>query len=298
MTGQSSIQGTAGKVAYGIAVPFAPDAYRGVYGAARPVALAGLALPPGRLPARQGLRPLKRWRYVGVYGPELMICLASIRIGPARQAFWAVWDRREQRLRERTAIGRGRVALAPGRGSVFEPEVTLELAWEEQAGIETVAPSGASYAWTRKQGGVLVRGRALIAGRPHEIAGRAVIDDTAAYYARHTHWQWSAGVGETTEGRAVAWNLVAGVNDPPHASERTVWLDGDPREVPPCAFAADLSAVGELRFHAEATRERHDNLLVLRSRYRQPFGTFSGRLPGGIELAAGYGVMEEHDVWW
>jgi hypothetical protein len=36
----------------------------------------------------------------------------------------------------------------------------------------------------------------------------------------------------------------------------------------------------------------------VRSRYRQPFGTFSGALPGGIELADGYGVMEEHDVWW
>ena len=31
---------------------------------------------------------------------------------------------------------------------------------------------------------------------------------------------------------------------------------------------------------------------------RQPFGTFAGALPGGIELAQGYGVMEEHDVRW
>jgi hypothetical protein len=250
------------------------------------------------MPSRQGSRPLKRWRYVGVYGDELMLCLASIRIGPARQAFWAVWDRRERRLRERTAIGRGNVRLAPGQAQVSEREVMLELSWEERAGIESVCPSGASYAWTRKQGGVPVRGRALIDGRPYEIAGRAVIDDTAAYYERHTHWQWSAGVGQSVDGQAVAWNLVAGVNDPPSGSERTVWLDGDPREVPPCAFATDLSAIGELRFHAEATRERADNLLLLRSRYRQPFGTFTGRLPGGIELAAGYGVMEEHDVWW
>ena len=45
------------------------------------------------MPARHGLRALKAWRYVGVYGPELMICMASVRVGPARQAFWAVWDR-------------------------------------------------------------------------------------------------------------------------------------------------------------------------------------------------------------
>ena len=32
--------------------------------------------------------------------------------------------------------------------------------------------------------------------------------------------------------------------------------------------------------------------------YVQPFGTFSGRLPGGLALAEGYGVMEAHDVLW
>jgi hypothetical protein len=37
---------------------------------------------------------------------------------------------------------------------------------------------------------------------------------------------------------------------------------------------------------------------VFRSRYRQHFGTFSGVLPDGIELAEGYGVMERHEVRW
>jgi len=53
-----------------------------------------------------------------------------------------------------------------------------------------------------------------------------------------------------------------------------------------------------LRFSAEAVRERRENRLLLRSSYRQPCGTFSGELAPGIELASGYGVMEEHDVWW
>jgi len=125
-----------------------------------------------------------------------------------------------------------------------------------------------------------------------------VIDDTAGYYERHTSWQWSAGVGTATDGRAVAWNLVAGVNDPPRASERTVWVDGEPCEAGPSSFAADLSAVDGLTFTPEATRQRRENLIVVRSAYRQPFGTFAGELPGGIPLAEGYGVMEEHDAWW
>jgi hypothetical protein len=89
------------------------------------------------------------------------------------------------------------------------------------------------------------------------------------------------------------------VNDPPHDSERTVWVDGQASEAPAVRFAADLSTVGELSFAAEATRERRENRLLVRSTYRQPFGTFSGVLPGvDIELAEGLGVMEAHDVWW
>jgi hypothetical protein len=250
------------------------------------------------MPSHRGWRPLKAWRYVGVYGPEVMVCLAAVRIGPVRQAFWAVWDRAGNRLRERTVLGRGPVRLGPGVASVHEPSVAIELHLEEGGGIETVGPHGASYAWTRKQGGVHAHGTVLLDGTRHAIDGHAVIDDTAAYYARHTHWEWCAGVGEDVEGRALAWNLVSGVNDPPEHSERTVWVDGEPREAPPCRFAADLSRVDDLRFAAEAVRERRENLLLVRSDYRQPFGTFSGRLPGGVELAAGYGVMEEHDVWW
>jgi len=36
----------------------------------------------------------------------------------------------------------------------------------------------------------------------------------------------------------------------------------------------------------------------VRSEYEQPFGTFRGTLPGGLELAEGYGVMERHVAVW
>jgi hypothetical protein len=265
--------------------------------------MSAVALPPGPMPSRAGLRPLKAWRYVGVYDRKLMLCIGSVRIGPARQAFWAVWDRFDERLHERTRLGRGGVDLSYGRARVSDRDIQIELTLEEDGGIETVCPSGRSYGWTRKQGGVRARGVVRIGATERPFDARAVIDDTAAYYERHTRWRWSAGVGVSDDGRELAWNLVTGVNDPPHGSERTVWVDRIPAEVGPNTFSDDLSAVafaegGALRFRAEAVRERHENLLVVRSFYRQPFGTFSGRLPGGVALAEGYGVMEEHDVFW
>lgn len=228
-----------------------------------------------------------------------MLCLGAVRIGPARQVFWAVWDRGRQRLHQRTTVGHGAVELGLGRARVHDHGLRLDLQLEEESGIETVCAAGSAYGWTRKQGGVAAAGVLTLHGGPRRVfTGRAVIDDTAAYYPRHTRWRWCAGVGESRDGRSVAWNLVAGVNDPPRGSERTVWVDGAADEVPPSRFAPDLSAVDDLRFAAEATRERRENLLIVRSRYRQPFGTFAGVLPGGTELGHGYGVMEEHDVRW
>jgi hypothetical protein len=130
-----------------------------------------------------------------------------------------------------------------------------------------------------------------------------VIDDTAGYHARHTEWCWSAGVGESPEGIALAWNLVSGVNDPPHGSERAVWVAGEPHEVEPVQFSADLRLIdsadgSQLRFGAEAERSRSENLVIFKSDYRAPFGTFSGGLPGGIALAHGLGVMEHHRALW
>ncbi len=240
------------------------------------------------MPPRDGLRPLKAWRYIGAYSPELMLCLGAVRVGPLRQSFWAVWDRK--RLWERTLIGRGEVRLGIGHAEVQAGPVRIAIAFQETPGVETISASGESYAWTRKQGGVPVRGRVSCDGVTRELDARAVIDDSAGYHERHTSWHWCAGVGTGVDGRELAWNLVEGVHDAPVNSERTLWIEGEPSELPPAAWPG-------LHFHPEAERSRHDNLLLVRSTYRQPFGTFSGEL-AGHGLAAGYGVTETHDAWW
>ena len=82
-----------------------------------------------------------------------------------------------------------------------------------------------------------------------------------------------------------------------------MWVAGSPHETAPVSFAADLSSIrcedgSELRFLAEAQRSRHDNLLIVSSDYRAPFGSFSGELPGGTTLAHGLGVVEHHRARW
>ncbi len=277
-------------------------------------------------------RPLKRWRYVGVFGERFMICAAAVQIGPARQTFWAVYERANtlagtsdahpkghtRRAHSKQADGvlvertrliprRGALELTPGRLRIRDNAILLDLALEEDQGIEATCPNGRAYVWTRKQAGVRARGTLAFSSHPSRppisVDALAVIDDTAGYHARVTEWWWAAGVGNAADGAPLAFNLVQGVNDPPSGSERAVWVAGVPREAPAVQFSTDLRSISaedgsELRFVPEAERRRRENLLLVRSDYRAPFGTFSGTLPGGIQLANAVGVVEHHRARW
>lgn len=258
------------------------------------------------MPLLRGARPLKRWRYVGVFGEELMICAAAVQVGPARQTFWAVFERSNGAITERTRMipRRGALDLTPGRLAIRDDAVLLDIALEEDAGIQTTCPHGRRQVWTRKQAGVRAHGTLILdACPPISIDALAVIDDTAGYHARVTEWWWAAGVGAGPDGTPLAFNLVQGVNDPPTGSERAVWIAGVPHEALPVRFSPDLLTISsddgsELCFTPDAERTRRDNLLLVRSDYRAPFGSFSGTLPGGFQLASGLGVVEHHRALW
>jgi Protein of unknown function (DUF2804) len=270
----------------------------------------GVPLPPARMPLVRDRRPLKRWRYLGVYTAELMLCAGEAHVGGLPQRWWAL-ALPDGRLLERTTLSRRGLRLERSRLSVDArarsgERVSIELELGETPAVEVVSLHGRSYIWTAKRAPVHVRGQVRIEAGPRAAPAalfsfdgeHGFIDESAGYHARHTAWRWSAGLGRAHDGRAVAWNLVDGVHDSPEASERTVWVDGEPHEVGPQPFAADLSRVGDLSFDRWATREHSMSLGLARSRYVQPFGTFSGELPGGVRLAEGYGVMEDHEVSW
>jgi hypothetical protein len=252
--------------------------------------------PPERMPLMRGGRPRKAWTYVGAYGPDVMLCAASARIGPIPIAWWAVWDRTTQRLTE----GRRGVTVSPTHAAargVFELALT-----DGSSPVEVVSTHGRQQIWTRKR---IVTARGRLGDRPLEL--RAIVDESAGHHARHTAWRWSAGVGVSDAGEEIAWNVVDGIHDAPTGSERAVWIAGEPHELPPATFAEDLSGIGfaddlsprgDLRFTREAVRAKRENFLLVRSDYEQPFGTFAGTVPGAGELREGWGVIERHDVLW
>jgi uncharacterized protein DUF2804 len=245
----------------------------------------------------------KRWRYVAVFSEEMMLCAARAEIGPARQSFWVLWDRETRQQSAHTALrpGAHEVAFDGPRLEIDGPNLRASLELGDAVPIETTCRSGKSWAWTRKRAGMPVEGTVELPGRRLQIRGRGVDDESAGYHQRRTSWRWSAGVGESVEGRDLAWNLVEGINDPPQGSERAIWVDGEPIEPPPARFRGldglDIGDAGSLDFTSESAHARDDNYLLIRSRYRHRFGSFSGTL-AGLTLASGLGVMEEHDALW
>src|SRR4051794_21477284 len=85
---------------------------------------SGLPVPPARMALLRDRRPLKRWRYLGLYGEDVMLCAADVRIAGLPQAFWAAWDRTA--LRERTVFRPGGVALGDEHARFGPVDVRLE----------------------------------------------------------------------------------------------------------------------------------------------------------------------------
>ena len=178
----------------------------------------------------------------------------------------------------------------------------MKLRPADRTPVESVCPtSEGQYTWTRKSADVPVHCDVRVNEKRWRADARGVIDDSAGYHPHHTVWSWSAGIGRSDDGRAVGWNLVSGINDPPHRSERAIWIDGDPFEPGPVEFD-DLDAVAfddgsRLSFDAECERARREP--AVHPLLLPPADGDLHRLASRRDqLAHGLGVMEHHDAVW
>ncbi len=272
---------------------------------------------------------------MAAFADELLLCAARVHVGPLSQTFWAIWDREARRLHERTRLllpgARGEVWTEPKGGDEVAPEMgdygIVDYAPDEGSlgrieardrelgevraflhigpgrWVEAACPTPeGGYVWTRKRAGVPIRCDVRLGRRRLDVEARGVEDESAGYHPHHTVWSWTAGVGRLRDGRSVGWSLVSGINDPPERSERGIWVEGEPLEPGPVTFEG-LEAVvfddgARLVFARESERAKEERRLFVSYSYRQPFGTFSGALAGGLELERGLGVMEHHDARW
>lgn len=116
----------------------------------------------------------------------------------------------------------------------------------------------------------------------------AIADIHKGYYPYVMKWNWATGAGYDPSGRLIGFNLTRNqVRNQHRYNENCLWIDGKRNLLPPVSFEFEDGGRWAIRdryqrvdvvFTPEVDRRVDLDLWVMRSRYRGPFGSFSGHL--------------------
>lgn len=283
----------------------------------------------------------KRWVYAALSAEGVWIALGIVRTGYASTVFAFACDVTNARmLVDRTSMApttAARVAddpHSPGELAAFSfagtslsmtraggalalrgrvGDIEVDATVDESSGppaISAIAKVGEGlFDATEKRALMRVRGRARCGGREIVLDdGVAGYDYTHGLLPRHTKWRWAFALGRAASGERLGFNVVEGFVGQPECAaffEDAVL----PLEEPRFVFDAEhpdrpwrLEGEGiDLEFEPAAIHAQKTNLLVVRSRFVQPVGTFRGslRLQGKDVRVDGLpGVVEDQDIYW
>ncbi len=282
---------------------------------------------------------VRRWCYVAAGDGATVIGAAVVHLGVAGVAFAFARVGGVQATWELTRpFARGlRVGEVPAGGAEarvgqahleLDPDGSIRLDVPTRAGrlradvgaAGTVTPAvlatrteAGGWNVTRKAAGMPATGEVRLGSGPTvDLGGDAGAwsDWTVGRQDRHTTWRWAAGAGSTADGRRVGVNASTGMNGC-EAGEDVVWWDGVPHAWDLGALMASGDPEADpwqvtgpgtsLRLTPQGARAADERLLVARSRYVMPFGTWAGTLadpdgrPAEVRLA---GVAEDHLAVW
>jgi hypothetical protein len=208
------------------------------------------------------------------------------------------------------------------------PWLDLDLTLEP-----TVAPPLTAISHVKADGGLVTStvktaamntwGTITIHGEDPDAAPRTLtldggtggMDYTNGFLPRHTSWQWAYTTARLGDGRLFGLNLVSefsGIGD--DAAENAVWLDGalvpvdspvrvlfDKRDLSKPWTVRTLDGSVHLHFEPLTIHNEGLNLHVIRNRFVQPTGLFSGHVMvegERVVLDRMPGVVENQDIHW
>ncbi|MBI3890397.1 MAG: DUF2804 domain-containing protein [Candidatus Wallbacteria bacterium] len=260
----------------------------------------------------------RRWYEAEALSPLALGIRAD---GPPADAFFGYQGARGE-VTMRSAAGERLVSANfrgdfPGGAEAVQLELELKSpghAFEPLTCVSKLRPRGLNV--THKAAGLQVRGELRLGTKVLAIEPdrhTALLDWSRGFPPYRTAWNWAIGAGRAAGGARIGFNLCAGFNDAVE-TENVLWLDGQLHRLGPVEFDVpsvdskapwtirSRDAAVNLRFEPEATRAADENFLLVRSRYREPVGAFTGYLPGPggtpIEIDAVPGVAEDHLARW
>ncbi len=148
-------------------------------------------------------------------------------------------------------------------------------------------------------------------------AGRSALiaDDHRGYYPRVMEWDWGTAAYTASDGTLIGLNLTRNASiDPERFNENVIWVGGRAHPLPAVTFVRhDTTATSperwEIRDRAGRVNVDLDvlidgrvdiNAVVLKSKYRGPFGRFSGTITledgSVVEIPNVFGMGEDFEL--
>ena len=302
----------------------------------------GLAGPHARGRIWRALHE-KRWHYVSIGGPRTVVAAVVVDLGWTATAWAYVFDRQARALLwNESFMGLPKIThrVSPNPGerarTVFQGlNASLRIErplgspiWRIQgegpggflldASLDATAAPATLLAIAPIAGGVAnaTHKTVCLPARGEVRAGKqridlddhfGALDHTAGLLARDTNWRWASA-----SSARIGLNLVEGFNGP---VENAVWIDGQLHPAGEAIFEFDKqdharpwrirtrNGMVDLAFTPEGARREDKDLVVAKSWYVQPIGSFSGTVraaPGApaVEVKDLVGVTEDHLARW
>jgi hypothetical protein len=278
-------------------------------------------------------RQRKAWLYAGAFSSRYYAGFAIADAGIFATAFAYIFD-------ARTGLYIEEKATVPfGFGSSFDPDMKtnwklkgfsiksqgdkllcsyqgkrlqIKMALtENEKGSTTIAPAGdRPFHHTYKNLLLPTSVEAKADGQQVSFEGNiGGIDFSKGYPPRHTFWNWASVNAVTESGVEFGINLVADFNN---GIENALWIDGNVLQLSQATFSYSkpaekslwqiktLDGIIHMEFKPLGMRGEDVNAILIMSRFKQPFGVFTGtvKIDGLDHSFIGYGVVEEHFAKW
>lgn len=207
----------------------------------------------------------KRWRFTGVFSPEIVIGIAVVDTGYIGTSFTYVYDRETGEIAEYTGMSLlGRACnitdnLSKGKAVFNQGKNLISMDWDLKKGIEEIKISLQTksnrieadikvledikvnephqvtfptfknkFAFTHKIAGLSAIGSIKCNEKTYHLNkdySFAAIDHTLGYHDYNWEWLWSSLSGLSEDGRIIGLNLVAPITHKT-INENVLWIDG------------------------------------------------------------------------
>lgn len=276
----------------------------------------------------------KAWIFVGVYSSDLIAGFAIVDAGMVATAFSYFYSFKDGIFEE------DKITVPLGFSNEFNPNLyddwklgnysiktmngkmhlqylgkyKMYIEVENTAnGASIVAPSSEKRPFNFTYKNVCIPTKVQINNggvNTYATSGKyASIDFTKGFPPRETIWNWLSFIGKTETGKIIGLNLVDHFNN---NLENILWVDGNKTLLSEAKFSLQMpydktdwlisTNDGILYCHLTPKGARRENLnvLVMKSKFIQPFGTLDGTLliNGKKEKFIAYGVAEDHHAVW